>query len=274
MRLPGAPQPNCRYLSKPVDQVLVFQFRARIGQRTLGHAQGHAHLGEANADRLGVENLDAGRASQVARIDYIGNQGAAKRHDDFRAGVINERSDELHGDPENLILALRDVTAVNAEGPDVADKAVEAIAAQDAPCIRHVRGKRDCDADAIGKGQCGVHRGAAQADDRNANRKPAAVDPRIERVAGNDGIIAVLFRPEDFPHDGWRLHHMMQAVEAALGPEHFHHAGALEVVRKANFDRGARGGIAVELLFDRVYLVGWLFCLAPWGLVDDKDPHG
>ena len=43
----------------------------------LGHAEGHAHFGETDADRLGVEHLHARRSRKVLGIDHIGDYRTA-----------------------------------------------------------------------------------------------------------------------------------------------------------------------------------------------------
>jgi len=111
-------------------------------------------------------------------------------------------------------------------------KAVEAITAQDAPRIGHMPGQWHRDADPVGKRQRSMHGGAQEPDHRNVDREPAAIDARIEGVRGDHGIIAVLRGPEDFAHDGGRLHHMVQAVEHALRPDRVVELRAFVVVRK------------------------------------------
>jgi len=55
-------------------KILGAQFRPRIGQRALGHPEGDAHFGKADADRLGVEHLRAGRLGEIVGIDHVGDQ--------------------------------------------------------------------------------------------------------------------------------------------------------------------------------------------------------
>src|SRR5262249_29440940 len=62
-----------------LHEILVAQLRLWIGERALGHAEGHAHLCEADADRLGVEHLRAGRLGKIVGIDHVGNERAAER---------------------------------------------------------------------------------------------------------------------------------------------------------------------------------------------------
>ena len=65
---------------------------------------------------------------EILRIDHIGNERAAERQDDLGAGLVDQPADELRGDVEDLVLALLDVLAVDADRPDVADEAVEPVA--------------------------------------------------------------------------------------------------------------------------------------------------
>src|SRR5260370_19461195 len=90
-----------------VDEILVAQFRPRIGQRALGHAEGDAHFGKADADRLGVEHLRAGRLGEIVGIDHVGDERAAERQDDLGAGIVDERAGQLGGKFEELLRTPR-----------------------------------------------------------------------------------------------------------------------------------------------------------------------
>src|SRR5262249_2248007 len=70
-------------LASAVGKVLVAQLRLGIGQCALGHPEGDAHLGKADADRLGVEHMRAGRFREVIGIDHVGNERAAERQNDL-----------------------------------------------------------------------------------------------------------------------------------------------------------------------------------------------
>src|SRR5262245_10565211 len=78
-----------------VGEVFVRELRFRIGQRALGHAEAHAHLGEADADRLGIEHLRAGRFRQIVGIDHVGDERSAERDDDLGAGLGDQAADQL-----------------------------------------------------------------------------------------------------------------------------------------------------------------------------------
>src|SRR5262249_26153292 len=115
------------------------------------------------------------------------------------------------------------------------------------------------------------HRGAQEPDHRDVHREAAAIDAGIESVRLDHRVIAVLGRPEDFAHDRWRLHHVMESVEDALRADGVVELRALVVVWEHDLDLGAGRGIAVELRFDlgglvRLRLLG--------GLIEETDAHG
>src|SRR5437762_12993715 len=68
------PVSSRRYFHSAVDEILVVQLGVRIGERALGPPERHAHLGEADADRLGVEHLHAGRLGEVVGVDHVADQ--------------------------------------------------------------------------------------------------------------------------------------------------------------------------------------------------------
>ena len=82
-------------------------------------------------------------------------------------------------------------------------------------------------------------------------------------VRGDRRVVAVLRRPEDLAHDRQHFHHVMQAVEHALGADRLIELRALVIVREYDLDLGAWGSIAVELRFDPRRLIGGRSLPAP-----------
>src|SRR5947209_4926494 len=97
---------RCAIFESAVGEILIAQFRSRVGQRALRHPEMHAHFGEPDADRLRVEHLRAGRLGEVIGVDHVRDQRAAERKDDLRAGLLDQRSDEPGRDLEDFVLAL------------------------------------------------------------------------------------------------------------------------------------------------------------------------
>ena len=105
------------------------------------HSAGHAHFRKADADRLGVEDLHAGRRRQdpwgPPRRISAPPRGAA---DDLRPRVSSTRARMvLTVMPRISSPAGGDVGAVDPDRPDVVDEAVEAMGAQEPPRIGHMR---------------------------------------------------------------------------------------------------------------------------------------
>src|SRR5579883_1141237 len=188
------------------EEIVVAQLCLRVGEGALRHATGDAHFRKADTDRLGIEHLHARRRRQVLRIDYVGNQRAAERHDDLGSGLRHQSADGLGRDGENFLTALRNIGAVDADRPDVADEVIKTVGSQQSPRIGNMRRQRHGDADAIGERRRRMQRGAHEPDHRNIDRKAPAIDARLKRVRGDDRVVAVFGGPEDLPHDGRRLH--------------------------------------------------------------------
>ena len=91
-------------LLEPCSEVGSNQSRLRISECALGEAEAHAHLSHSDRTGLGVEDLDARLPREIIRIDDVGDEGAAERHDDFCAAV-DHGSDERRSRFENLVLA-------------------------------------------------------------------------------------------------------------------------------------------------------------------------
>src|SRR5882724_4253305 len=66
-----------------LDEIAVAELGFRISDCTLRHPARNAHLGETDADGLGVEHLCANRDGEILGIDHVGNDRAAERQQDL-----------------------------------------------------------------------------------------------------------------------------------------------------------------------------------------------
>ena len=119
-----------------------------------------------------------------------------------------------------------------------------------------------------------MHGGAQRPDHGNIDREPSAIDARIEGVAGDDGVIAILGGPDDLAHDGRRLDHVMQAVQTALRPHRVEDFRAGEILRKADLDPCARRSIGVGQLLDGFDIIGGAAGGRAGRLIQQQNAHG
>src|SRR4051794_29771545 len=73
-----------------LQEMLVLRRSRRIGERRMQYLVAHAHFGELDADRLGVEHRRPGRLLEIDWIDDVRNDLAAKRDDAFGALVADQ----------------------------------------------------------------------------------------------------------------------------------------------------------------------------------------
>src|SRR6266545_1212452 len=81
--------------SPALHKIAVAELGFRISDCTLRHPAGDAHLGETDADGLGVEHLCANRLGEILGIDHVGNDRAAERQQDLGPRLVEQTTHDL-----------------------------------------------------------------------------------------------------------------------------------------------------------------------------------